>query len=98
MDLKDKFILDACCSGKAMWKNKNHPNAVYIDIREEETLGPHRPNQSIKPDYIMDFRDMKFDDKSFKLVVFEPPHLKSLGKNSFFRMKRPLLKLNGFAL
>jgi len=30
-----KFILDACCSVKAMWYNKKHPNTVYIDIRKE---------------------------------------------------------------
>ena len=23
-EMKDKFILDPCCSGKAMWGNKNH--------------------------------------------------------------------------
>lgn len=82
-----KVILDACCGPKAMWYNKNHPNAIYIDIRKEETLGPHRPNQNVMPDYVMDFRQMEFPDKSFKLVVFEPPHLMSLGENSFFRKK-----------
>ena len=86
--LKDKFILDACCSVKAMWSNKNHPNAVYIDIRKEPSgfLGYGR-KEKLDPTYIMDFRKMDFPDKSFKLVVFEPPHLKSLGKNSLFRKK-----------
>lgn len=37
---------------------------------------------------------MNFPDKKFKLVVFEPPHLKSLGKNSFFRMKFGCLDKN----
>ena len=86
MNLDNKFILDACCGPKAMWYNKNHPNTVYIDIRREN-LGPHRPNQEVNPDMIMDFRKMEFPDKAFKLVVFEPPHLRSLGKNSFFRKK-----------
>ena len=31
-----KFILDACCGGRMMWTNKNHPNAIYIDNREVE--------------------------------------------------------------
>ena len=34
--LSDKFILDACCGGRMMWFNKNHPNCLYIDIRKEE--------------------------------------------------------------
>jgi hypothetical protein len=87
-ELKDKYILDACCSVKAMWYNKNHPNAVYIDIREEPDgfIGYGR-KEGIHPDYIMDFRKMEFPDKSFKLVVFEPPHLSELGKTSMFRKR-----------
>jgi len=53
-------------------------SSKIIDINSEEELNP---------DYIMDFRKMNFPDKVFKLVVFEPPHLRSLGKNSYFRKK-----------
>lgn len=71
-----------------MWYNKNHPNTLYMDIRKEEKgYIQQRPNQEVNPDVIGDFRKMSFKDKSFKLVVFEPPHLKSLGKNSLFRKK-----------
>jgi len=91
MELKNKFILDACCGGKAMWYNKNHPNTIFIDIRKEEKgfMGKksHDINLEVNPDYIMDFRKMDFPDKSFKLVVFEPPHLSTLGKTSMFRKK-----------
>jgi len=85
---KDKFILDACCGPKAMWLNKDHPNTVYIDIRKE-TKGfiGYGQNESINPDFVMDFRKMEFEDKSFKLVVFDPPHLSKLGKTSMFRKK-----------
>ena len=88
MELKNKFILDACCSVKAMWYDKNHPNAVYIDIREEPNgfMGYGR-KEGIHPDCIMDFRKMDFSDKAFKLVIFEPPHLSKLGKTSLFRKK-----------
>ena len=86
--MSEKVILDACCSVKAMWYNKNHPNTVYIDIRKEPSgfLGYGR-KEALQPDYVMDFRKMDFKDKTFKLVVFEPPHLRSLGKNSLFRKK-----------
>lgn len=89
---KQKFILDACCGGKQMWFNKHHPNTIYIDIRSEAKgffSGPpyYRPNFSIEPDIIMDFRDLKFKDKSFKLIVWDPPHLKTLGKTSLMRKK-----------
>lgn len=85
---EDKFILDACCSVKAMWVDKNHPNVVYQDIRSEPNgfMGYGR-KEGIHPDIIMDYRQMAYADKSFKLVVFEPPHLSKLGKTSLFRKK-----------
>lgn len=84
----DKFILDACCSVKAMWLDKNHPNTTYIDIRKEPPgfLG-HGRNEDINPDVVMDFRNMNFPDNSFKLVVFEPPHIMTFGENSYFGKK-----------
>ena len=84
--LNNKFILDACCSTRAMWFNKNHPNAVYIDIRKETTLEGDE-KVIINPDFIMDFRKMEFADCSFKLVVWDPPHLKHLGETSIFKKK-----------
>ena len=95
MKLKNKYILDACCSVKAMWVNKNHPNTVYIDIRKEPSgfLGYGR-KEALQPDYQMDFTDMHFEDKAFKLVVFEPPHLSKLGKTSYFRRKFGALNPN----
>ena len=85
----NKFILDTCCSGRMFWFEKNHPNCLYCDIREvaKGTI-KNAPNFSIKPDKVMDFRDMgDLTDKSFKLVVFDPPHLKSLDKNSWIALK-----------
>lgn len=74
-----KFILDASCGGRTIWFNKNHPNALYIDIRKEEKgIIWDRPNFEVNPDIQMDFRYLKFKDKQFKLVVWDPPHFKSL--------------------
>ena len=72
----DKFILDPTCGGRMMWDNKQHPNVIYGDIRQRERGHiPQQPNHHIKPDIIMDFRDIPFADNSFKLVVFDPPHI-----------------------
>ena len=57
-------ILDACCSKRAFWVNKHHPDATYIDIRPE-----------VNPDRIMDCRNTSFPDKTFDLIVFDPPHV-----------------------
>jgi len=82
----NKFILDACCGGRMSWFNKRHPNCLYVD--ERVALKGHRkqrPNHSVEPDMIMDFRKLELKDNSFKLVVFDPPHLKTLGNTSDFR-------------
>lgn len=90
--MNQKLILDACCGGRTMWFNKNHPNALYIDIRKEEKgFDSHRPNFDVQPDRIMDFRDLKFKDKSFKLVVWDPPHLKKLQETSWLAKKYGIL-------
>lgn len=75
---KNKFILDACCSKRMMWSDKNEPHTIYIDNRNE-------PQNKVCPDIVMDFRKLEFPDKSFKLVVADPPHLKTLGETSIFR-------------
>lgn len=85
--MENKFILDACCGGRQFWTDKQHPNAIYIDIRREDQPLKIRPNFTVQPDKIMDFRDMDFSDKSFKLVIWDPPHLKTLGINSIMRKK-----------
>lgn len=88
----NKFILDACCSGRMFWFDKKHPNALYIDNREvPKGTQKDRPNFCVAPDIVMDFRKLNFPDKSFKLVVFDPPHLKSLDKNSWIALKYGVL-------
>lgn len=84
-----KKILDACCGGRMFWFNKHHPDALYVDIREEKDFvvrgnhGVDNRHKSIVPDKIMDFRKLDLPDGQFSLVVFDPPHLK-LGKKSYF--------------
>ena len=72
---KKKVILDAACGGRMFWFNKKHPNAIYIDNRKTTKGFGYNPGHRVSPDLLMDFRDMKFPDKSFRLVVFDPPHL-----------------------
>jgi len=74
--MEDKYILDACCGGKMMWFNKNHPNTIYVDNRKtDKGYVDGKPNFEVKPDFIMDFKKLKFKDKEFKLVFFDPPHV-----------------------
>jgi len=81
--MKDKFILDACCGPRMMWFDKSHPKTLYIDNRVElPGFVANRKYRQVKPDIIMDFRRLDFEDKSFKLIAWDPPHLIKLGKTS----------------
>jgi 23S rRNA G2069 N7-methylase RlmK/C1962 C5-methylase RlmI len=86
-----KTIIDVCCGSKMFWFSKNHPQAVYMDIRElEDTLCDGR-KLIIKPDIIGDFKDIPFPDNTFKLAVFDPPHLVKAGEKSWLAKKYGIL-------
>ncbi len=84
--MENKFILDACCGGRMFWFDKEHKNTLYVDNRIAESgHRPQRPNHVVKPDKVMDFRKLDLPDKKFKLVIWDPPHMKTLGKTSDLR-------------
>ncbi len=75
MQQKQKPILDVACGGKMFYFDKNDPRVLFCDKRElHTTLCDGRPFE-IKPDIIADFTQLPFDDNTFKMVVFDPPHL-----------------------
>ena len=81
IDISNKKILDATCGSRSIWFNKNHPAAVYCDKREEEfelAFGKARTSVRkivVNPDIVCDFTDLPFEDSTFSLVIFDPPHL-----------------------
>jgi len=87
MNIKDKKILDACCGGRMFWFDKENASTLFIDIRnyQEFTTGKviHERSRKINPEVVMDFRCMDLPSEHFNLVVFDPPHMKSVGDNSF---------------
>lgn len=85
-------ILDACCGSRMFWFDKQEPHTTYMDRREEE-FEIHKKKINVKPDIVADFRDMPFDDETFNLVVFDPPHLLWAGQKSFMRAQYGQLDL-----
>lgn len=83
----DKPILDACCGSRMFWFDRKNPLAVFMDIRNEEHTLCDGRKLEVHPDIEADFTGMPFPDKSFKLVVFDPPHLKRLGEKSWMYKK-----------
>jgi hypothetical protein len=91
--LRFKIILDACCGSRMFWFDKKQNNTLFCDIRSyDKGFIDNRFNRELHPDMIMDFREMDFPDKSFKLVVFDPPHL--IGKPDGCRMTKTYGSLN----
>lgn len=82
-----KKILDVCSGSRMFWFDKKNPNTIFMDNRElEDTLCDGRKLE-IKPDVMADFRNIPFSNDSFKLVVFDPPHLIKVGENSWLAKK-----------
>lgn len=76
-------ILDATCGGRSIWhpSNKERGDTLYVDKRDEppgfieEGYRTNRnPNYEVSPDEQQDFRNLPYDDETFNLIVFDPPH------------------------
>jgi SAM-dependent methyltransferase len=80
-------ILDACCGSRMFWYQKNHKNTLYMDIREFEGVACDGRQIKVLPDLVADYRNMPFPNNSFQMVVFDPPHLKWAGENSWLKQK-----------
>jgi hypothetical protein len=89
-----KKIIDVCCGSRMFWFDKNNPLVIFNDIRDEEHVLCDGRTLKIHPDTKHDFTDLKFPDKQFKLVVFDPPHFLKLGENSWMAKKYGRLNKN----
>ena len=105
---KEQIILDACCGSRMFHFDKNNKKVVFMDNRDfEDTLCDGR-QLKVHPDIIADFRNIPFEDNTFSLVIFDPPHLLKVGQNSWLckkygkldktwpvNIKKGFLSLNG---
>lgn len=82
-----KAVLDACCGSRMFWLDRQHPDVVFMDCREESHILCDGRALEIKPDVVGDFRKMPFSDGTFRLVVFDPPHLIHAGESSWLSKK-----------
>lgn len=87
----DKQILDVCCGGRMWWYDKKDARAVYMDKRELDTTLCDGRVFRVAPDIIGDFRQLPFANSSFSMVLFDPPHLKTVGENSWTAQKYGIL-------
>ena len=92
-------ILDPCCGSRMMYFDKQDQRVLFGDVRQEEHYLKDRDlvrHLEVKPDIKMDFTNIPFDDASFRLVIFDPPHLVRAGKKSCWpRSTGSLVKIGG---
>lgn len=90
-----KLVLDPASSMRSFYFDKTDERVLFGDIREDEThLLTNGQTIKIKPDQVMDFRNLPFNDNSFKCVILDPPHLFNLSEKSWMRKKYGVLDKN----
>lgn len=80
-------ILDVCCGSRMFWYDKQEEHTTYMDVRKYYEELPSGHVIDVDPDVQADFRSIPFDDNTFDLVVFDPPHLIYAGSNSWLAKK-----------
>ena len=97
-----KQILDMTCGGRIFWYQPENKTVEFVDKccgaydlgTYPTKQGDHKRTLKIEPTTQADFRHLPFKNSSFYLVVFDPPHLKRAGKNSWLAKKYGTLSDN----
>jgi hypothetical protein len=80
-------VLDPCCGSRMFWFDRKNADVLFGDIRNESHVLCDGRQLDIRPDTRINVCDMPFPDGSFKLVVFDPPHLHTAGPKSWLAAK-----------
>jgi len=75
--MSKKSVLDATTGGKHLWhgESKDADRVVFLDRRAVESgTIEQQPNWEVAPDIQADFRQLPFQDDTFDLICFDPPH------------------------
>lgn len=73
-------VLDPACGGRMFWFDKSDDRVLFGDVRDESWELCDGRRFDVKPDMLMDYRDLPFPDGTFRMVVLDPPHLRNAGE------------------
>lgn len=85
--MTEQTVLDPASGSRMFYFDKEDPRVVFGDIRDEEHILCDGRALNVHPDIEMDFRALPFVDGSFRVVVFDPPHLVRVGDNAWMGKK-----------
>lgn len=80
-------VLDPACGGRMFWFDKADSRVLFGDVRDESWELCDGRRFDVKPDMLMDYRDLPFPDETFRMVVLDPPHLRNVGETSYMAQK-----------
>lgn len=81
--MSEPTVLDPASGSRMFYFDKSDPRVVFGDQRREQHVLCDGRALDVNPDEIMDFRYLPYADGSFRVVVFDPPHLIRVGKSSW---------------
>jgi len=76
-------VLDPASGSRMFYFDKEDDRVLFGDIRSEQHVLCDGRALDINPDAMTDFRSLPFADESFRVVVFDPPHLVNTGPESW---------------
>lgn len=73
--------LDVACGARSFYFDKADDRVLKCDAHPRHLTLCDGRTLDVSPDMVADFRELPFPDKSFNLVIFDPPHL--IGKRGW---------------
>lgn len=67
--------LDVACGARSFYFDKEDERVLKCDAHPRHLTLCDGRALDVSPDMVADFRKLPFPDKSFNLVIFDPPHL-----------------------
>lgn len=80
-------VLDPASGSRMFYFDKEDQRVLFGDIRSEQHVLCDGRALDINPDALMDFRELPFNDGTFSVVIFDPPHLIRAGPKSWLAAK-----------
>ena len=77
------LVLDPASGSRMFYFDKADERVLFGDIRSERHVLCDGRALDVNPDALMDFRDLPFEDSTFSVVIFDPPHLVRAGPQSW---------------
>jgi hypothetical protein len=81
--MSDPAVLDPASGSRMFYFDRDDQRVLFGDIRHETHILCDGRTLEVKPTMVMNFTDLPFADGQFRMVIFDPPHLRKAGPQSW---------------